>query len=59
MLKMVLLVTGHSSGRECENVAVQEFVWERLSNSSTFIKYAVARGYEHHEITELSWTAFK
>lgn len=54
---MVSLVSGQSSGRECQNVAILEFVWERLSESST--KYAMTRGYEHHEILDLSWTAFK
>lgn len=56
---MVPLVSGQSSGRECQNVAVLEFVWETLSESSTFVKYAMTRGYEHHEILDLSWTAFK
>lgn len=59
MLKMVAFVSSHSLGSECENVAVLEFVQEKLSNSSTFIKCAVTRGYEYLEITELSQTAFK
>lgn len=54
MPKIVPLVSACSSGRECEYVAAPEFFRERLSNSSIFVKYAVARGYEHHEIIELS-----
>jgi len=60
MLKMVPLVSARSSGGECENVAVLEFVQERLSNNSwSSVKYAMSRGYEYHEISELSRTAFK
>lgn len=47
---MVPLLSGQSSGRESQNVAVLEFVWEKLSESSTFVKYAMTRGFEHYEM---------
>lgn len=52
MLKLVLLAPSSISGREREDAAVLEFGQGRVSNSSTFVKHAVARGQQHHEIPE-------
>lgn len=56
MLTMMAFASSSRSVRECKDVAILEFVQGMISNSSTFVKHAMARGCELREIPEFNQT---
>lgn len=56
VLTVIAFASSSKSIREGKDVAILEFVQGMISNSSTFVKHAMARGCEPREICELNQT---